>query len=166
MFFNFKMCIPDQVCDKLSDFDFAELYDRGYRYALLDIDNTIAPDRSKEPVEYSREVVKLLQKSGFVCCIVSNAKSSRSYNFSKALGIECVPSAGKPSPKGVINALEKLAADKKQTVLFGDQMFTDIAAANSAGVYSVLVEPYNKKEIFYVKMKRPFERMIRKLYGI
>jgi hypothetical protein len=166
MFINSKICIPDQVCDKLSDFPFDELYNRGYRYALLDIDNTIAPDRSKEPVEYSREVVRILHNAGFVCCIVSNAKSSRSYNFSKALGIECVPSAGKPSPKGVINALKKLNASKENTVLFGDQMFTDIAAANRAGVYSVLVMPYNKKEIFYVKIKRPFERMIRKKHGI
>lgn len=166
MFFNFKNNIPDQVCEKLSDFPFSELYDRGFRFALLDIDNTIAPDRSKEPVEYSRLIVKLLQNAGFVCCIVSNAKSSRSLAFSKSLGIECVPSAGKPSPKGVLNALIKLNADKGQTVLFGDQMFTDIAAAKRAGVYSVLVEPYNKNEIFYVKMKRPFERMIRKWYGI
>lgn len=166
MFFNTKIFIPNQVCKKLSDFDFAGLFDRGYRFALLDIDNTIAPDRSKEPVEYSKEVVKLLQNAGFVCCIVSNAKSSRSYNFSKALGIECVHSAGKPSPKGVLNALEKLNADRRKTVLFGDQMFTDIAAANRAGVYSVLVEPYDKKEIFYVKIKRPFERIIRKLHGM
>lgn len=166
MFFNFKMCIPDQVCDNLSDFDFDEMVNKGFRFALLDIDNTIAPDRSHEPTEYSKEVVRRLHDAGFVCCIVSNAKSSRSYNFSKVLGIECVPSAGKPSPKGVLNALAKLNADKSQTVLFGDQMFTDIAAANRAGVYSVLVKPYNKKEIFYVKMKRPFERIIRKCHGI
>jgi hypothetical protein len=166
MFFNSKIYIPNQVCKKLSDFDFDGFYDRGYRFALLDIDNTIAPDRSKEPIEYSREVVRLLQKSGFVCCIVSNAKSSRSLAFSKALGIECVPSAGKPSPTGVLNALAKLNADRRKTVLFGDQMFTDIAAANRAGVYSVLVEPYSNKEIFYVKMKRPFERLMRKKYGI
>jgi len=166
MFFNFKICIPDQACEKLSDFPFSELYDRGYRFALLDIDNTIAPDRSKEPTEYSREVVRLLQNAGFVCCIVSNAKSSRSNHFSEVLGIECVPSAGKPSPKGVLNALAKLSATQNNTVLFGDQMFTDIAAANRAGVYSVLVAPYNKKEIFYVKIKRPFERIIRKFNGI
>lgn len=166
MLFKRSNLIPNEICKKLSDFDFAGLYNRGYRYALLDIDNTIAPDRSKEPVEYSKRVVELLRNAGFICCIVSNAKSSRSLHFSQALGIECVPSARKPSPKGVLNALSLLNADRSQAVLFGDQMFTDIAAANRAGVYSVLVEPFDKKEIFYVKMKRPLEQMIRKLYGI
>ncbi len=166
MFLNFRTFIPNQMCDKMSDLDFKYLYDKGYRFALLDIDNTLAPDRSKEPTEYSKEIVNRLKAEGFICCIVSNAKSSRSYHFSQALGIECVPSAGKPSPKGVLEALAKLNADKDRAILFGDQMFTDIAAANRAGVYSVLVKPYNKNEIFYVRMKRPFERLIRKCHGI
>ena len=52
----------------------------------------------------------------------------------------------------------------EEAVLFVDQIFTDIAAAKRAGIFAVLVEPYTSKEVFYVKIKRPFEKLIRKIY--
>ncbi len=49
--------------------------------------------------------------------------------------------------------------------MFGDQIFTDILAAKRAGIMAVLVEPYDKKEIFYVRLKRIPEWIIRNIYG-
>jgi hypothetical protein len=163
MLFCFKNLVPQRVCKRLSEFPFAELRDQGYRCALLDLDNTISPDRAEEPNDYSHLVIRLLMDAGFACCLVSNAKSSRSRSFAAALGISHVAFAGKPSPKGVFEAMEMMNVVAEQTVLFGDQLFTDILAARRAGVYAVLVEPYDKKEIFYVKFKRFFEYIVRKM---
>ncbi len=159
----FQNLVPHRVCKRLSDFPFTELRDAGYRYALLDLDNTIAPDRAREPNDYSYRVISLLKDAGFDCCLVSNAKSTRSESFARTLGISFVDYAAKPSPKGIIRAIERMNAVPEQTVLFGDQLFTDILAAKRAGIFSVFVEPYDKKEIFYVKLKRIFEYIVRKI---
>ncbi|NLO62679.1 MAG: HAD hydrolase-like protein [Clostridiaceae bacterium] len=163
MLFCFRNLKPDQVTGLISEFPLGDLRNLGYRFALLDLDNTIAPDRADHPTDYSREVIGLLSDAGFLSCLVSNAKSSRSSEFAQALGIPYVNYAGKPSPRGVIKAMKMLGASAENTVLFGDQIFTDILAANRAGIYSVLVKPYSKREIFYVRLKRFFEYIVRKI---
>lgn len=160
--FCFKRLVPNGVCDRLSDFPFGELKDQGFDYAFLDLDNTIASDRSKEPSEYSFRVINALKEAGFICCLVSNARSARSAGFAKALDIAYVDYAGKPSPKGIFRAIELVGASVEKTAFFGDQIFTDILAANRAGVYSVLVEPYDRREVFYVRLKRLLEYIVRK----
>ena len=152
---------PDRVFPKMSDVPFAELRSKGLKFALLDLDNTLAADHVHEPSEYSRDIISRLEAAGFTCCIVSNAKSTRSADFAAMIPISCISYAHKPSPSGIFRALDLLGAKKEEAVFFGDQIFTDIAAARRAGIYAVLVEPYSKKEVFYVRIKRPFEKLIR-----
>ena len=155
---------PDRVFSKMSDVPFAEFRAMGFKFALLDLDNTLAEDHVHEPSEYTRDIILQLQAAGFTCCIVSNAKSTRSADFAAMIPISCISYAHKPSPSGIFRALDMLGAKKEEAVFFGDQIFTDIAAARRAGIYAVLVLPYSRKEVFYVKIKRPFEKLIRIIY--
>jgi len=160
-----KILKPDRVYPKMSEVPFSDLRSMGLKYALLDLDNTLAMDHVHEPSEYTRDIISRLQKAGFICCIVSNAKSTRSSDFAALIPIQCISYANKPSPSGVFRALALLGAKKEETVLFGDQIFTDIAAARRAGIFAVLVEPLYSREVFYVRIKRPFEKLIRLIYG-
>lgn len=155
---------PDRVYATMSVVPFAELKSMGYQFALLDLDNTIAMDHVHMPSKYTFDIVNQLKNAGFTCCIVSNAKSLRSSDFSALIPIPCVSYANKPSPSGIFRAMDLLGATKENSVLFGDQIFTDIVAAKRAGIFAVLVEPLAKKEVFYVKIKRPIERLVRFLY--
>jgi len=159
-----KFFIPDMVFSRMSDVPFSKLKSMGLKFALLDLDNTLAEDHVHEPSEYTRDIISRLQNTGFTCCIVSNAKSTRSADFAALIPAACISYANKPSPSGIFRALELLGAKREETVFFGDQIFTDIAAAKRAGIVAVLVEPYTSKEVFYVKIKRPFEKLIRKIY--
>ena len=159
-----KIFKPDLVFSKMSDVPFSKLKSMGYKFALLDLDNTLAEDHVHEPSEYTRDIISRLQNTGFTCCIVSNAKSTRSADFAALIPIACISYANKPSPSGIFRALKLLGAKREEAVLFGDQIFTDIAAAKRAGIFAVLVEPYTSKEVFYVKIKRPFEKLIKKIY--
>ena len=94
------------------------------------------------------------QKEGFSLCLVSNAKSERSKKIADMLKIPCVSYANKPGTSGVFKAMDMIGAGKENTIMIGDQLFTDIAAANKAGIYSIFVERYAKKEVFYVVLKR------------
>ncbi len=159
-----KYLKPDRVYKSMRAVPFAELNSMGYKFAFLDLDNTIAIDHVQSPSAYTHEIIDLLKDSGFTCCIVSNAKSSRSSDFSKEIHIPCVSYANKPSPSGIFRAMEQMGAKKENSVFFGDQIFTDIVAAKRAGILAVLVEPLTKKEVFYVKIKRPLERLVRFFY--
>jgi len=159
-----KLFKPDMVFPKMSDVPFLKLQSMGLKYALLDLDNTLAEDHVHEPSGYTRAIISSLQNAGFTCCIVSNAKSTRSADFAAMIPAACISYANKPSPSGIFRALDLLGAKREETVFFGDQIFTDIAAAKRAGIFAVLDEPYNAKEVFYVRIKRPFEKLIRKIY--
>lgn len=153
--------MPDAIVSRGSDISFDEYYRKGYRFVLLDMDNTIVNDHAKEPSDYTWAIMNKVQKSGMIPCIVSNAKSRRSADFAKILGVSCVSYAAKPSPKGIHRALELIGGSKEKTLFIGDQLFTDIAAAKRAGVFCIFVEPLSKKEVLHVGIKRPFEWVIR-----
>ena len=161
--FSFQGLRPDSIYRKMTEVPLDELRRRGYRAALLDMDNTIVHDHAEQPSAYSVEVIKKLRTAGFLCCVVSNAKSGRSAELSKALDVPCVSYAGKPGTGGIVRALELLDVKKEEAVFFGDQLFTDIAAAKRAGILAVLIEPLEKKEVFYVRLKRPLEWVVRRL---
>lgn len=157
----FKNMVPDACYKKFSDIPFEDLFEQGFRTVLLDYDNTLGPDRTTEPTEYSFEIIKKLKELGFKLCLVSNAKSQRSKGIAEALDIPCVTCANKPGIKGIISAIELTSSDKKECIMVGDQVFTDVIAGKRAGVYTVFVEKFAKKEIWYVKIKRPFEKLVR-----
>lgn len=156
-----KTLKPDYVFKKMTDVPFEKFYIDGFRFALLDMDNTIVEDHAERPTQYTQTVMNLLKKSGFESCIVSNAKSTRSENFALELGVSYISYAQKPSPKGIFRAMEKLGAKPDTVIFFGDQLFTDIMAAKRAGIKAIYIEPYQKKEVFYVRLKRPAERFVR-----
>ncbi|HHT76439.1 MAG TPA: YqeG family HAD IIIA-type phosphatase [Clostridiaceae bacterium] len=160
-----KKYMPDAYYSKTIDIPFADYVAKGYKYVLFDLDNTIAPDHSHVPVPYSFEIVKIVSDLGMKCCLVSNAKSNRSEIFAKKLDIPFVSYAAKPSPKGIIRAMRDLGADTTNTMMVGDQFFTDIIAGKRAKIHTIWVKPYESREVFYVRFKRPLEFIIRKLYG-
>ena len=134
---------------------------RGKSFTLLDFDNTLGPDHATEPEEYSYECVKMIEEKGIKCCLVSNAKSGRSARIAEMLGIPVVTYANKPGTSGIFRAIELMKTTPAKSVMVGDQVFTDVIAGNRAGVRTFMVEKLHKKEIWYVLLKRPFEKLVR-----
>lgn len=48
----------------------------------------------------------------------------------------------------------------------GDQIFTDIIGGNKCQMFTILVEPINKKDYWYTAWKRPLENKIKNKYKI
>lgn len=157
----FKALVPDKVFDRFELIPFDELFNSGKTCLFLDYDNTLGPDRSWEPNQYSIDMVNKLKQIGFSLCLVSNAKSERSSGLAQKLDIPCVTYAKKPRTDGINRALKLMNVDKSNVVMIGDQVFTDVLAGNLAGITSYLIEKYDSKEIWYVKIKRPFEKIVR-----
>ncbi len=149
---------PDGNVADILDIRFPDLFDAGYRLVLLDIDNTLVSHGLKLPDDHSFEAVARIRAAGLECIVVSNARSSRSRTFSERLGVECVSYAGKPSPRGVLEACRRMGIHPDRSVLVGDQLFTDIAAARSAGAASIRVQPLSWSEPPHMHFKRVLER--------
>ncbi len=157
----FKAMKPNRVYQGVSLIPFETFKVNGKKCFLLDFDNTLGPDRATEPDDYSYACVKKIQSYGLTCCLVSNAKSERSAKIAEMLDIPCVTYAQKPRTAGVKRALELMNVTADEAIMVGDQVFTDVMAGNLAGCYTIMVEKYLPKEVWYVKIKRPFEAIVR-----
>ena len=157
----FKAMKPEKVYESLVQIPWDELYGSGIETALLDFDNTLGPDHATVPEEYSYECVKMIEEKGIKCCLVSNAKSGRSARIAEMLNIPVVTYANKPGTSGIFRAIELMKTTPDKSVMVGDQVFTDVIAGNRAGVRTFMVEKLHKQEIWYVLLKRPFEKLVR-----
>ena len=152
---------PNAVYKSVYDIPLETLKEEGKTCLLLDFDNTLGPDHATAPDIYAFDFIEKVRNAGFICCLVSNAKSSRSSGIADKLGIPCVTYAHKPRPDGVYRALKLMDTPKENAVMIGDQVFTDFIAGRLAPVYTIMVEKYSSKEIWYVVLKRPFEKLVR-----
>lgn len=157
----FQAMKPNLTASSVMEIPFSDLKAQGKTTVLLDFDNTLGPDHATAPGEFAFEVIKMLSDLGYKMILVSNAKSGRSSGIAEKLGIPCITYAHKPRPVGVIKAMEKTGATPDQCIMVGDQVFTDVIAGRLAGVYTVMVDKYSPKEIWYVVLKRPFEKIVR-----
>jgi HAD superfamily phosphatase (TIGR01668 family) len=138
--------IPDysfrSICDVTPEF----LKDRGVRLLLLDLDNTIAPYGTVVPPEKIAAWAETIKKSGVTLFIITNNRGSeRVGSLAEAYGVDYIMKARKPFVTGITKALEQLGRRPEETALAGDQVYTDILAANCAGLLSIVVEPIRIK---------------------
>jgi HAD superfamily phosphatase (TIGR01668 family) len=134
--------IPDYSFASISDVSPEFLRDRGITLLLLDLDNTIAPYGTVVPPEKTAAWAERMKKNGITLFIITNNRGAdRVGSLSSAYGIEYIMKAGKPFVSGINKVLEKLGRKPEETALAGDQVYTDILAANSAGLLSIVVKP-------------------------
>lgn len=141
------------------DIDYKGLYDRGFRAILFDIDNTLTTHGTKADSS-NVAFFKNLRDIGFKTCLISNNKEERVLPFAQTVDSPYIYKANKPSKRGYKKAMELLEVKDTQTAFVGDQIFTDIWGANSAGVYSILVDPISPKEEIQIVLKRYLERIV------
>ena len=139
---------------------------RDIRLVLLDFDNTIVPYTTSEPSEVFLRWKEQLSQAGIRIMVVSNSRKSRRVpDFCEKWDSPWIRHAGKPNPKGILTAMERMNETPEHTVMAGDQTFTDILGANLAGVTSILVYPlYFSNPIQRIRygIERPFIAMGRK----
>lgn len=127
---------------------------------ILDIDNTLVPYHFEEADENAVKWLEGVTKSGLKACIVSNNSEKRVIKFNEKLKLPAIHRAAKPSKSAYIEAMRLMGTSSSQTAVIGDQIFTDIFGGNRMGLFSILVKPIDKKEQFFIKLKRVLEKII------
>ena len=161
----YEYFFPDYSHKAVDDIDVGGLYESGIRYALLDIDNTIVPYTSPFPDDKALKFLKSLSDNGIRYCFVSNNNKNRVEEFNKYIGVPVYPRAKKPLLFGIDKAMRDFGAVKENTVLIGDQIFTDMWGGKRAGILTVLVEPIEECESLFFRFKRYFEKKVIRRYN-
>lgn len=139
--------------------DYAELFEKGYRGIIFDIDNTLVPHGAPATAE-AIVLFAQLRKLGFDTVVVSNNKEPRVKSFADAVQTKYIYKANKPSRKGYRAAMKCMGCVPENTVFVGDQLFTDVWGAKRTGIFSYLVKPIHPKEEIQIVLKRKLEAVV------
>lgn len=131
--------LPDLILPALTDLTSEMLVQRGVDFLMLDFDNTIVPYTTDSPTEQMLAWLRTMQASPVRLCVVSNTKKLRVRKFCETYGIDYVMRAGKPFHRGIRVCMARYGLSPEQTALVGDQIYTDVLGANTAGLTSVLI---------------------------
>ena len=145
---------PDEYVDSAYGIPFEELYRKGYRGIIFDVDNTLVPHGA--PAD-ARSI-------GFSTCILSNNKEPRVAPFAGQVKSPYIFKGGKPSVKGYERAMEVMGTGRENTLFIGDQLFTDVWGARRTGLYSILTKPMDPHEEIQIVFKRYLEAVVLRAY--
>lgn len=154
---------PDAYVDSAYEIPYDELYEKGWRGAIFDIDNTLVPHGAPADGR-SRALVKRLLKKGFHVMMLSNNKEPRVKMFCDAVGTAYIYKANKPFPESYQKAMKQMKTQPDNTLFVGDQLFTDVWGAKRAGMRTFLVKPIHPKEEIQIVIKRFFEKIVLYFY--
>ncbi len=160
----FKGFYPDFDFKSVSDIPADFFAKNNIRYAILDIDNTLVSYKTERADDRAKAFLSRLSENGIKYAFLSNNHGDRVELFAGDFDAEYVCDAKKPFTKGVKLAMAKIGAKKAETVMIGDQVFTDIYAGKRAGLKTVMVAPIEAKETPFFGFKRYFERIVLKNY--
>ena len=156
------MLRPDGHAASLGDVAIDGLWDRGWRGIVLDLDNTCCAYHRPELADGVAAWVAGALDRGFRIVMLSNNFSERVAAIGAQLGVATVPNALKPLPFGFLRAMRLLGTLRRETVVIGDQVFTDVLGAKLLGLRTVLTEPIVAHDFPLTRVLRLFERLVYK----
>lgn len=160
----FKMFFPDEYLESTYKINFEELYRKGYRGIIFDIDNTLVPHGAPSD-QRSEKLFKKLKQIGFQCCLLSNNQYQRVSSFNEKIQVHFIENAHKPSRKNYLRAMELMGTSLENTLFVGDQLFTDVYGAKRVGIHNILVKPIHPKEEIQIVLKRKLEKIVLFFYA-
>jgi len=157
----FEILIPKVYVDSICNIDLKKLKKvKNIKGIIVDLDNTLVAWGKKEVSQRIIDWVKEAKRLEFKLCIVSNTNSKRVAELAKIFDIPYYSKYFKPFSIAFNNGLKILDTKKTETVVIGDQIFTDIWGGNILKLLTILVAPIAKKDSLGTFLHRNFEKII------
>ena len=135
-----RMFYPCEYAASVFAIDYDALFRLGYRGVLFDIDNTLVPHGNGSTPAVDALFARI-HRAGLKTLLLSNNSEERILRFLAHIDdTPYIALANKPDPAAYRRAVQMLGLRPEQTVVVGDQIFTDIYGANRAGLDSILVQ--------------------------
>jgi HAD superfamily phosphatase (TIGR01668 family) len=154
-----KKLMPSQFAESIHHIDIDQLKKNKIRAVITDLDNTLVewdrPHATPEVINW----IKRLQDAGMQVTVVSNNNRERVERFCKPLRIGFISTARKPANKAFMQAVRQMNVTVEETVVIGDQLFTDVLGGNRLGFHTILVVPVAQTDGFWTRFNRRMERV-------
>lgn len=157
MFLSYK---PTWMVEAIYQITPEQLKAQGIKALLTDLDNTLIAWNNPNGTEELRDWLAQMEAAGIPVIVVSNNNAQRVAKAIAPFGLEYISRALKPFARGIKQACRQLSLPPEAVVMVGDQLMTDIKAANAAGVKSVLVKPVVDTDGWNTRINRFFESKI------
>ena len=152
---------PNLLLNSVKEITIELLNKNNLKALILDVDNTLINIEQKlEPqvIEWANK----MKQNNIKLYILSNTNDKEKVGkVAKALDIPYMNLAKKPFKKGFLKVQEILQEKPENIATVGDQIFTDVIGGNRCNMFTILVEPIQKKEYWYTAWKRPIENVIK-----
>ena len=152
---------PDIYKKNIYEINYNKLKLSGIRCLIFDLDNTLGLIEDKECPEKTKELITKLKKD-FIVVISSNNLKNRIKKYIDDLGIDGISFSLKPTLFSFTKIQRKYKLRKKEMIMIGDQLLTDIIAAKRFHIKSVLVDPLGEKDLKITGVNRFAENLIMK----
>lgn len=136
------------------------LYENRVSALVLDMDNTLSMHGDPAAEDGVTEWLDKMRSLGVKMRVVSNNNKKRVEPLADKLGLPFTANGAKPLTFGVNRAVKAMGAKKSETLVIGDQIFTDVMAGNLAGMRTVLVEPFHLEKTWTFRLKRRIESLV------
>ena len=159
------MCIRRTVfahAKSIYDIEIPFYSQMGIKYLLIDLDNTLDSYRIYYPTLPAINLIKDLRENGIIPIIVSNNKGKRVQTYASFLQVECISSAMKPFAKKIKSFLKASNIKHDKVMLIGDQLMTDVGAANAADIKAILTDKIVKEDQWTTRLNRFIDIPLRK----
>lgn len=130
------------------------------RALILDMDNTLSMHGNPAAESGVPEWLDKMRRLGIKMRVVSNNTKKRVAPLAAKLGLPFTANGAKPLTFGVNRAVKEMRVRKRETLVVGDQIFTDVMAGNLAGIRTVLVEPFHLEKTWTFRLKRKAESLV------
>ncbi|MCR5349193.1 MAG: HAD-IIIA family hydrolase [Bacilli bacterium] len=157
-----RRCIPFALAETIFEIPASFYQSLGVKAVLVDLDNTLDPYVVSDPTESPKKWKEALLGAGLRIVILSNNSGKRVSRYATELGVEHRCFMKKPFSGPLKRFLAQENLKPGEAILVGDQIMTDVQAANGAGVRCVLTEPLDPREPPWTKFNRLFDRPKRK----
>lgn len=141
--------IPDRIENSFTQVRPEQLVRKKIRLVLADLDNTLARYQQPDPDDVLKAWRDQLRQAGISLFVVSNGRrKQRSKRFCAGLEIPYIGHAGKPHASAFQEAMRRCGCGPEETVMLGDQIFTDILGAHNAGIQAIYIRAIALDSLF------------------
>ncbi len=160
------LLLPTVAVEKVTDITPKLIRAMKVNSIILDVDNTLAIHGSQNPFEGTVEWTQYMRDLNFNIIIMSNNSKKRVAPFAAKYDLPFMYLSLKPIPVAYFLAMRKMGVRRRDVVVVGDQIFTDVIGANFAFMKSILLVPAGKEKSFSFAVRRACEKPLRYLMKV
>ena len=138
-----KIYRPDMYKKDVFSINYETLKEKGIKVLIYDIDDTLIPSNETKVNQKTINLIEKLKKD-FKIFLLTNSPKFRSKKIEKQLNVEGYAFSMKPLKFNLNKIIKNY--DKKDVVLIGDRLLTDIM--------SILVDPITNHNFIFVKIMK------------